>query len=362
LASLSVYFYAMPFLESSYQSPALLPHAHAQTIVPSLFRRVPVRYRRERITTPDNDFLDLDWALSVNNDQLKVRSEAFLSANHSSPFTLNSSLIILSHGLEGSSAGQYITGMVRHLTAHGYDCLAWNFRSCSGELNRQLRFYHSGATDDLDLVVQHAIGQGYTDISLIGFSLGGNLTLKYLGDGSAHWRGAAGLPAAVRRAVTFSVPIDLAASSRMLDRGFSRVYLRRFLTRLGAKVRAKARLFPDRISADGYDKIRTFNQFDDRYTAPLHGFRDAQDYYIQNGAIRFLAGITVPTLLVNAQNDPFLAPTCFPADQARELTSVFMEFPAQGGHCGFPTGRRWTDIMTGTYWSEHRTLAFLQAH
>ncbi len=329
----------MPFLDSSsYQPPAFLPNAHLQTIVPSLFRRVSVRYRRERINTPDDDFLDLDWAEAMDNISFSSKK-----------------LVILSHGLEGDSSGQYITGMVRHLTAHGYDCLAWNFRSCSGEINRQLRFYHSGATDDLDQVVQHAIGRGYTDISLIGFSLGGNLTLKYLGEGRQ-------LPVQVRRGVTFSVPIDLAASSTMLDQGFSQVYLRRFLRRLEAKVQAKSRQYPAHISAAGYKQIRTFNQFDDRYTAPLHGFRDAQDYYAQNGAIRFLRGIGVPTLIVNAQNDPFLAPTCFPVDLARELTSVFMEFPAQGGHCGFPTGQRWSEVVTGTYWSERRSLEFLQEH
>jgi uncharacterized protein len=338
----------MPLITpSTYQPPVLLPGAHRQTIVPSLFRRVPVPlYQRERIATPDDDFLDLDWAVATTGE----------------PATAPRPLVILSHGLEGDSTRQYVTGQVRLLTAHGYDCLAWNFRSCSGELNRQLRFYHSGATDDLDLVVQHAIGRGYTDISLVGFSLGGNLLLKYLGDGPAHRRGTAALPVAVRRAVAFSVPLDLAASSTRLDRGFSRVYLRRFLRQLGVKVRAKAALFPGQISAVGYDRITTFNQFDDRYTAPLHGFRDAQDYYAQNGAARFLDGITVPTLLINARNDPFLAPTCFPEDRLRGMTRVFGEFPAQGGHCGFPTGRSRAELLTGPYWSERRTLAFLQTH
>lgn len=322
----------MPLIApSSYRPPARLWNGHLQTIIPSLFRSVTVNYTRERIDTLDDDFLDLDWAFGKS-----------YSAS-------GKPLVILSHGLEGDSTRQYITGMVRHLTQHGFDCLAWNFRSCSGEMNRQLRFYHSGATDDLDFVVSYAISKGYTDISLIGYSLGGNLTLKYVGESSNM------LHPEVKKAIAFSAPIDLAASTLMVNSGFSRIYLRRFLKHLREKVVAKEKLYPEHVSSKHYRRIRTFADFDDRYTAPLHGFRDAQDYYAQNSAIRFLRGIRIPTFLINAKNDPMLAPECFPETLARELPNVFMEFPEQGGHCGFPSG---PDIQ-GTYWSEERALAFL---
>ena len=332
----------MPLIApSSYQPPARLWNGHLQTIVPSLFRKVAVSYTRERIDTPDDDFLDLDWAFATTVYSPKH------SVYHAT--TVNP-LVILSHGLEGNSTGQYVLGMVRHLTQNGFDCLAWNFRSCSGEINRQLRFYHSGATDDLDFVVKYAIRKGYSSIALIGYSLGGNLTLKYVGERDDA------LPTQVKKAIAFSAPIDLAASTKMVDKGFSRIYLRRFLQRLREKVVAKEKLYPERVSSKHYRRIRTFADFDDRYTAPLHGFRDAQDYYAQNSAIRFLPAIRIPTLLINAKNDPMLAPECFPEALARELPNVFMEFPEQGGHCGFPSG---ADIQ-GTYWSEERALAFLR--
>ncbi|GAA4452020.1 alpha/beta fold hydrolase [Nibrella saemangeumensis] len=338
----------MPLIEpSSYRPPARLWNGHLQTIVPSLFRRVTVNYLRERLETPDDDFLDLDWAFAlVGSRQLAVAPVP--TANRPLP-TKDCPLVILSHGLEGDSSRPYVAGMVRHLTQHGFDCLAWNFRSCSGEMNRQLRFYHSGATDDLNYVVQFAIGKGYKNISLIGYSLGGNLTLKYIGE-----RGHA-LPGEVKKAVAFSVPLDLAASSVMIDRGFSRVYLRRFLRHLQAKVVGKEKLFPEKISSKDYRRVRTFADFDDRYTAPLHGFRNAQDYYQQNSSIRFLRGIAIPTLIINAKNDPLLAPECYPENLARELPNVYMEFPEQGGHCGFPS----SDPVNGVYWSEQRALAFL---
>jgi len=329
----------MPLIApSDYRPPSRLWNGHMQTIYPSLFRKVTVPYTRERIETPDDDFLDLDWSLAQPAPGRTPEPPA--------------ALVILSHGLEGDSTRQYITGMVRHLTANGYDCLAWNFRSCSGEMNRQLRFYHSGATEDLDFVVQHAIARGYRDIALMGFSLGGNLTLKYIGERGDQ------LPGPVKRAVVFSVPMDLGASTAMVSNGFSRLYLSRFLRHLRVKVEGKERLFPEQISSKNYRRIRSFVDFDDRYTAPLHGFKDAWDYYSRNSSIHFLNRITVPTLIVNAKNDPMLSPECFPEELARQSAAVWMEFPAEGGHCGFPP----VDPKREVYWSEERALQFLKEH
>ncbi len=325
---------AMPLIApSSYHAPGFLPNGHLQTIVPSLFRKVKVPYIRERVETSDHDFLDLDWALARVN-----RSEE----------RITSGLVILSHGLEGDSSRPYLAGMVRHLRANGFDCLAWNYRSCSGEMNQQPRFYHIGETGDLHLVIQHALAKGYTAIQLVGFSAGGNITLKYLGEQHKD------LNPAIQRAVTFSVPLDVMSSSYRLEAWDSLVYNYRFQRSLKAKVRQKMTLLPAAIRDSQWETTRTLRQFDHVLTGPLHGFPTVDAYYAQNSSLPFVPKITIPTLVINAKNDPFLSPECFPAVLARELPNVYMEFPEQGGHCGFPARN-----LQGTYWSEERTAEFL---
>ena len=229
----------------------------------------------------------------------------------------------------------------------GWDVVAWNCRGCSGEPNRQLRFYHSGSSDDLGTVVDHVLAAGrWSELGLVGFSLGGNQTLKYLGE-----QGGA-IDARVGGAVAFSVPCDLAASSVRLGEWQNRLYMARFMKTLREKVRGKERLFPGQLPLAGLDEMRTFRQFDDRYTAPLHGFVDAQDYWDQCGSLRFLADIRVPALLVNAADDPFLAGRCFPRDEAEANDAFFLEVPPHGGHVGFVTRDQ-------TYWSESRAVQFL---
>lgn len=313
----------MPLVPSAYTPPVGFSNPHLQTIVAGRLRRVDgPGYTRERIETPDGDFLDLDWA--------RVDVER---------------VVIISHGLEGSAERAYVRGMARALNRHGWDALAWNLRGCSGEPNRQLRLYHSGATDDLDAVVQHAL-QRYDEVALVGFSLGGNLTLKYLGE--------QGDAAPVARAVAFSVPVDLAASSAALGRWENGLYMRYFLRSLRGKVRAKAAQFPDAVSTDGLGSISDFRGFDDRYTAPLHGFADAADYWHRSSSRHFLDAIRVPTLLVNAADDPFLAPPCYPTEVARQSEHLTLEVPTHGGHVGFV--RFGAD---GEYWSEQRAAEFL---
>jgi predicted alpha/beta-fold hydrolase len=295
-----------------------------QTILPALLpRRVNLTFERERWELADGDFLDLDWACSGRKQ-----------------------VAILSHGLEGSSKNVCIRGMAAALIAAGWDVLAWNFRGCGGEANRLLRFYHSGETGDLAAVIGHAAA-AYPRIALIGFSLGGNVTLKYLGEARTH-------PAVVA-GVGVSVPVDFAASVRSLDqRWANRIYLRRLLKPLVAKVQAKARLFPRQLDVAGTRAIRTFAEFDGRYTAPLHGFRDARDYWARSSARPFLPRITVPTLLLNARDDPLLAPECFPFDEAEANPALFFEAPKSGGHVGFLDFTRGLDP-----WSEQRVVKFL---
>jgi predicted alpha/beta-fold hydrolase len=217
--------------------------------------------------------------------------------------------------------------MAAALNKAGWDALAWNFRGCGDEPNRLPRFYHSGATDDLRFVIQHA-ASNYSRLALVGFSLGGNLILKYLGEAAPS--------AAIVAAAAISAPVDLAASARKLDTRWSnRFYLRRFISSLVAKVEAKAVHFPEQIDATGARALRTFGEFDDRYTARLHGFRDAEDYWKQSSARQYLHRIAIPTLLLNSQDDPFLAPECFPFPEAEQNPCLFLEAPKSGGHLGF---------------------------
>jgi uncharacterized protein len=316
-------------LQSSYEPPVWLPNGHFQTIYPSLFRKVSgVHYERERIATPDADFLNLDWSCV---DQHR-------------------GLIILSHGLEGDSQRQYMTGMVKAFNQQGYDCLAWNFRGCGGELNQQVRFYHSGATDDLALVIAHAQARGFDQISLIGFSLGGNLTLKYLGEQGAQAKEV------IRKAVVFSVPLHLSSGSTKLESWQDWIYTQRFNRSLKRKIREKAIRFPDQIDTQALSNVQTLRDFDNHYTSKLHGFADAEDYYARNSAVFFVPSVEVSTLVINAQNDPFLSAECYPYDLLERHPHVWFEAPKTGGHCGF-----WPRHYHGMLWSERRAVQFLDA-
>ncbi|KQS33355.1 YheT family hydrolase [Dyadobacter sp. Leaf189] len=313
-------------------SPFWLPNGHFQSIYPALFRKVKgVKYFREKIVTPDEDFLNLDWSGANSN-----RSDT---------------LVILTHGLEGDSSRQYMLGLIKLLNKNGLDCLGWNFRSCGGEMNNALRFYHSGATDDLDLVVQHALLSGYENIYLAGFSLGGNLTLKYLGEYAAQ------LDSRIKKALVFSVPMDLKACSLAIIKPENRVYMQRFLNTLSPKVAAKAALYPDHISISDYKHVKTLYDFDHIYTAPLHGFKGADDYYAQCSSMHFLKNIRVLTQIINAKNDPIVPFASLPLDELRIHNHVSLIASSEGGHCGFRPAR----LVDEFYWSEKRALEFFLA-
>ncbi|MBI3219183.1 MAG: alpha/beta fold hydrolase [Bacteroidetes bacterium] len=303
-----------------YEAPSLLFHPHAETIWPALFRKVPlIPYQRERISTPDDDFLDLDWLRQGSNK-----------------------LVIVSHGLEGNTSRAYIKGMAKHFFENGYDVLAWNYRGCSGEMNRQLRFYHSGATDDLSWVINHA-APNYESIYLIGFSLGGNLTLKYMGEGNTNNK--------IKKAIVFSVPLELHTSCLQILKPSNWMYHYRFLKGLKAKVVEKAKHRSD-LNVSHLDRIKTLIEFDNHFTAPIHGFADAIDYYKKCSSLYFLSGIQIPTLIVNAKNDPFLSKDCYP--DLLTGSAVKLEIPARGGHVGFAQFHQ-----NGLYWSELKAFDFL---
>lgn len=308
-----------------YQPPLWLRSGHLQSVWPTLFRRVDlVEPETEVITTPDDDELHLDW-YRQGSDRLAI----------------------LCHGLEGHSRRSYMLGLARALLRDGWDVLAWNFRSCGGVMNRQPRFYHSGATEDLHQVVQHALGGDYRRLGLSGFSMGGNLTLLYLAQQGEQ------LDSRIGGAVTFSVPCDLAGSADVLARPSRRIYMRRFLNDLRAKMQAKAERFPGLIDVAGFERIRSFHEFDDRYTAPLHGFASARDYWAQCSALWRLAEIRVPALMVSARDDPFLSPRCFPQGRDQLGAHVTLEATRWGGHVGFVE-----TSADGYYWSERRATLF----
>lgn len=329
----------MPVVASSYTPPPFLSGGHLQTLYASLVRRIDFAYdRRERIGTPDDDFLDLDWAFAHTDE----RDEPEVPRR----------VAILTHGLEGSAHRKYMRGMARVLSRRppGWDVCALNLRGCSGETNRRVATYHSGKTEDLALVVDHVLDQGYASVALVGFSLGGNLTLKYLGERGEQ------VDDRIHRAVAFSAPVDLEASSHQIGRLSNWHYTQYFLRSLRQKIRVKAEQHPEAVHTAPLRDIQTLRGFDDAYTAPLHGFRDADDYYRRASSKPLLPNIAVPTLLVNAANDPFLSAPCYPRSIARSHEDLVLEVPESGGHVGFV---EFND--TGEYWSERRTLSFLSS-
>jgi len=315
----------MPLIASpTYQPPRWQRGGHMQTVVPNAFRYVPlVTHIPERLELDDGDFLDLGWS-----GREKTR------------------LAILSHGLENRHTCNYMQGMARALAARGWDILAWTMRGCGPERNRLLKCYHGGETTDLDAVVQHAFATHLaTTVALVGFSLGGNLTLKYLGESQRDPR--------IRTAAAISVPCDLAGSAHRLAEPDNRLYMLRFLRKLRRRMRDKAAQFPGEIDLAGLDDIRDFATFDDRYTAPLHGFRGAAEYWELSSCKPYLQGIRIPTLVINARNDPFLNPTCHPVDEAAASDHVVLDCPPEGGHAGFALPRSLRET-----WAEQRVAGF----
>lgn len=306
---------------SPYSPPLFLFNRHLETIYPSLLRKVNFHQpERERITTPDDDFLDVDRYRQGSRK-----------------------CVVISHGLEGNSSRAYVTGMARAFFTNDYDVVAWNFRGCSGTMNRQLRFYHSGATDDLHTLVQYLANQ-YEEIILVGFSLGGNLTLKYVGEPWTHVN--------VSKAITFSVPLNLHTSCMEICRPGNWIYHERFLRSLKKKVKEKAAVRKD-LDIRGIDAIKSLFEFDNVFTGPIHGFKDAIDYYTQCSSLYFIQSVRIPTLVVNAVNDPFLSTDCYPDEKSRRGSNIQFEFPSRGGHVGFSTFGQ-----NGLYWSEMRALTF----
>jgi predicted alpha/beta-fold hydrolase len=321
-----VRFEAAPF-----RPGRLLGVPHVQTIGGRLLRRFPdVAFRRERLDLPDGDFVDLDFAPS---------------ADASAP------LVLLLHGLEGSARRGYALNTYRELAARGLAAVGMNFRSCSGEPNRTARFYHSGDTEDLRFVLQHLRAQApKRKLGAIGFSLGGNALVKYLGEEGERARATLGA------AVAVSVPFDLAAGARLLDNTrMGRFYTRTFLKTLRAKAALKRELIAQRCDLDRIVRARSFWEFDDAATAPLHGFAGADDYYARSSSARFIGNVKVPLLVLQSEDDPFLPANAIPRAAMNKNSNITSVITKRGGHVGFISGTP----ARPKFWAEEQAARFL---
>lgn len=309
-----------------------IPGAHLRTLWGKFMRpRKPLPTRAERWATEDGDFLDLH------------RLDAPAGAPR---------LLIL-HGLEGTVRSHYAIGLMHEARRRKWAADLLIFRSCGDEPNRALRFYHSGETSDVDGVIRRLVAEDPArPLLLAGVSLGGNVLLKWLGEHGEN------IPAQLCGAAAVSVPFDLARGSRFLDRGFSRFYQNHFLRSLRRKALGKSERFPEAIRPDVVRRARTLYEFDDLVTAPVHGFRDADDYYAQSSSLHFLSRVRVPTLLLSARDDPFLPSAVLEEVRAvaSQNPSLLLEFVERGGHVGFISG---TLPWRPFYYAEWRVAEFL---
>ncbi len=321
----------MPLLQADYVPPRFLKGGHAQTIAPRFMRRPPwLPFEKEFLELEDGDFFSIDRLFASGGRERPSRRAA-----------------ILSHGLEGHSRSVYMRSMAMALLRRGWDVIARNFRSC-GEMNRLPRIYHSGETGDLATVIHYALTAGYRRLALVGFSMGGNQVLKYLGEKAGK------IPTEVIAGAGISVPCDLTSSSRRLAAGENRLYMIYFMRSLRRKIREKQARFPELFSLEGLNAIKNFKEFDDRYTAPLGGFKNAEEYWTKSSSKPYLSAITTPTLLINARNDPFLSPSCYPEKEAQANPALFLMMPDSGGHVGFP----WSSGQP--YWLENTVVDFFE--
>ncbi|NCO62656.1 MAG: alpha/beta fold hydrolase [Flavobacteriales bacterium] len=315
----------MPIVESTYKPPYFFRNGHVSTVYSGLVRQVKgLIQERERITLPDEDFLDLDWSFSEEKTK---------------------KLIILLHGLEGNAQRPYMTGTAKLFNQNAMDAVSVNFRGCSGMDNLKYRSYHSGATEDLEAIINHImLTKNYTHIYIKGISLGGNMALKYLGERED-------IPEQIKAVIAVSVPCFLEGSAKKLHALENRLYHNRFKKHLVDRLQIKQQKFSDILSLKELNSINNLYDFDDVYTAKAHGFKDGADYYAQCSSLQFLPNIKIPTLIINALNDSFLSPECYPVKAAKQNPYLFLEMPKHGGHVGFIDKKN-------VYFNERKALDF----
>lgn len=320
----------MPIIKSDFSPTLPFKNGHFNTMYRPLFTKDICSYTRKRITTWDADFIDLDFS-----------------------FVGSKTLVLLIHGLEGSSKSKYIASTSNHLNQKGVDTVCFNLRSCSGEDNLLLSTYHSGKTEDVAFVIKHLLeNYNYDNIVLVGFSLGGNLTLKYLGEYQEK------LSSRVKGGVAISVPVDITSAEQEMDKIKNKLYVEIFFKTLKNKILEKAHKFPEyRLNQDKLFKATKFKHLEKLYTVPVFGFESPEDYWIKASSKPYLSKIDRPTLLVNAKDDTFLSPACFPTKAALQSKNFYLEITDYGGHCGFiqsfkPQENTWLEKRISSFISE----------
>jgi len=319
----------MPFVQNkSFKPNFVLRNKHVNTLYRFLFSRTKVNFNRKRIETNDNDFIDLDFS-KVNSDNI----------------------VIIIHGLEGSSSSNYMQTITETLNKANIDVVAFNMRGCSGEPNKLLSSYHSGKTEDLLSVIQFLEkNYNYHQIHIVGYSLGGNLTIKFMGEFANK------MPKSVFSAVGISVPCDLKGSVEAISKAENKIYMNGFLKTLKEKAKQKSEQFPKaNISARDIDKANNFYVFDDLFTGPINGFVDANDYWKKSSCKQFIKDINLPTMLISAKDDPFLNEACYPVKES--IANDYFTFiqTEYGGHLGFVSGFR----LKKQRWIENKILDFI---
>lgn len=281
-------------------------NGHFETVIPSIFFRVEgLAYQRERLELDDGDFIDLDW---IKNGSRR--------------------LMVLSHGLEGNSGRHYILRPAKLFSNRGWDILAWNNRSCSGEMNRLPRFYHHGATEDISAVIDYALQGEYDELVLVGFSMGGGMQQKYLGERQIDDR--------IKGAMSFSVPCNVLDSAVELSKSWNRYYEKRFISKLKKKILSKSEAMELPIDLEEVKAVNNFKELDKAFTVKIHTeYQDPQDFYEKITSDQFLPNIDIPLLIVNAENDPMLGEKCYPVQLASGSKNIYLEIPKRGGHVGF---------------------------
>ena len=316
---------------STYEPVIAFKSKHFNTIYRTLFHKIDVGFQRERMETSDGDFMDIDFSTVGSKN-----------------------VVIVIHGLEGSSTSKYVTAMSQISNEEGFDAAAVNLRGCSGETNRLMSSYHSGKTNDLAEIIDYLeTKKTYENIYIVGYSLGGNLLLKYMGEQRGDYSSK------IKGAVGVSVPCDLKGSSEAVAKFWNMVYMQRFLISLKKKTKIKLEQFPENdLKSEAILNSKNFLDFDNFFTAPVNGFQDANDYWKRNSCNQFLEDIKIPSLLVTAADDPFLSESCIPVKEARNNKYFHLEVTKYGGHVGYNS-----NFENGSgFWLEKRIIDFFKQH
>lgn len=319
----------MPIITSNFSPTLPFKNSHFNTMYRPLFMKDVCNYKRKRITTWDKDFIDLDFS-----------------------FVGSKTLVLLIHGLEGSSESKYIASNSNYLNKKGLDTVCFNLRSCSGEDNLLLSTYHSGKTEDVDFVVNYLLDNyNYDSVLIVGFSLGGNLTLKYLGEYQQT------LSEKIKGGVAVSVPIDIASAEIEMEKLKNKLYIEMFFKTMKNKILEKAYKFPEyKLDKEQVFKATKFKHLEHLYTVPVFGFKSPEDYWRKASSKPYLAKIDRPTLLINAKDDTFLSAECYPRKEAIQSNYFYLEIPDYGGHCGFMSSFKPQD----NNWLEERITRFIE--